>query len=232
MLLGACSSIGNVRDMNEDSYYISEGVLAVADGMGGHNAGEVASAMAIKYAVDGLNVVSGLPDSIVEAFQAANTAIYDGAQEPSRHGMGTTLTCAVVRDGSLYVGHVGDSRAYLLRAGLMIPMSVDHSVVAELVRSGSLSEEEAKAHPHRHFLTRALGTAPAVPVDVQVRALEAGDIIVLCTDGLTGVASNVEISDIVSRAALPQAAAEALVKLANSRGGPDNVTVVLGKVGA
>lgn len=162
-----------------------------------------------------------------EAFVKINSEIY---QHSTTHenckGMGTTLTALVIRDGIAYIGHVGDSRAYLVRDNVIYQLTEDHSVVGELVRMGMLTEKEARVHPQRNLLTQAIGTVPAISVKVVDTKVEPGDRYVLCTDGLTGAIDNSTILRVVGSALYPRLAADELVDLANQNGGHDNVTVV------
>ncbi|MDI6871345.1 MAG: Stp1/IreP family PP2C-type Ser/Thr phosphatase [Bacillota bacterium] len=227
MRVGAKSDPGRVRATNEDRYGILPNLLAVADGMGGTQAGEVASQMVIDALL--LYPFSGAgAQELVAAIKAANREIYRAArQKPQWEGMGTTITAALFNGGECHIAQVGDSRAYLVRDGAIRRLTDDHSLVGELVRNGSISAQEAMLHPHRNLLTRALGTAEEVEVDVSRLALAIDDILILCTDGLTGLLTDEEILAETMRHAEPQAAAEGLVALANARGGPDNVTVIV-----
>lgn len=227
MRLGHLTHPGKVRDINEDSYYVSDSILIVADGMGGHKAGEVASKLALESFLKAMDDMDSLPDSLVDSFQKSNEAVYNAAQAPELQGMGTTLTTLIYKNDTVYVGHVGDSRAYLVRQDQLVPLTIDHSVVNELVRSGNISPEDAKHHPHRNLITRALGTESTVAVDVQVKAAEPGDGFLLCSDGLTVVIDDWEILSVITSYDDPMIAAQELVNLANARGGPDNITVIV-----
>lgn len=227
MRVGVKSDPGRVRGTNEDRYGILPNLLAVADGMGGVQAGEVASQMVIDTLVV-YPFSTGSAAELAEAVQEANRRIFRAAGERTEwQGMGTTITALLFAGNACHVAQVGDSRAYLIRDGQIQRLTADHSLVGELVRNGSISPEEAMLHPHRNLLTRALGTAPEVEVDLSTLALALDDVLVLCTDGLTALVTDEEILAETMRHAEPQAAAEGLVALANARGGPDNVTVIV-----
>jgi PPM family protein phosphatase len=243
------SHVGCVRSSNEDSVLYSVpdesgpdgtlGVLAlVADGMGGHAAGEVASQMAAKtlhylfYRQS--QPARPVPVILAEAFAAANYAIHERAQnDPACAGMGTTCTAVVVRDNRIWLGHVGDSRAYLVRKGKIYKISEDDSLVAELIRQGSLTEEEAKNFPDRNVILRALGIHPVVESTVWREGLPAksGDVLVLCSDGLSDVVVDEAIRDTTMRLA-PFEACEALLQAALDAKAPDNISVGVIAIGA
>ncbi|MCL4515243.1 MAG: Stp1/IreP family PP2C-type Ser/Thr phosphatase [Firmicutes bacterium] len=202
--------------------------FAVADGMGGHEAGEVASSVVIQtlehFPYDGHNP----GDSLRHAVETANQKIYALAESNEQYrGMGTTVTAAKVLEDRIYIVHVGDSRAYHISDGAIQQVTADHSVVGELKRSGSITEDEAMIHPQRNLLTRAVGTDPQVEVDLVEFRVQLDDVLVLCTDGLTGQVTAEEIREVVERCVHPQAAADALVRMANERGGPDNISVIV-----
>jgi protein phosphatase len=222
---------GRKRRHNEDSYIHEPPLFAIADGMGGAKAGEVASGLA----VEALHVrpdVSGDGEAyVVDLIQEANRRVYERAHEDAEaSGMGTTMTVALVDDENARVtfGHVGDSRAYRIRNDELEQLTEDHSLVGELIRSGKLTREEAEVHPQRSVITRALGTDPDVDVDTFVVETRPGDIFLLCSDGLSGMVSDQSILRIVrdNRRNLPEAA-KALVAAANRGGGDDNITVVV-----
>lgn len=228
---GSASHVGRVRTVNEDRLLESVALFAVADGMGGHAGGEVASGLAIevlqrRFAAD--PTASGL----VAAVQAANRAVWDRSLQDSEvRGMGTTLAAAALvptADGDrLIVVNVGDSRVYRYRQGRLEQMTTDHSVAEELVARGELSEAEAAVHPQRHILTRALGVAPEVEVDAWELAPSEGERFLLCSDGLTNEVGEDQIARVLAQLPDPQAVADRLVALANQHGGSDNVTVVV-----
>ncbi len=246
--IGHGSDAGRVRPLNEDYHRVwrfgSEAplvVLAVADGMGGAAAGEVASKLAIealdetirRYVAErdaGRRVV-GLPSLLEKAIRLANRRVYGAALErPSEKGMGTTLTCVAFEGGEAHVGHVGDSRAYLVREDRIYQLTRDHSWVEEQIERGALTEEEGRAHAWRNLITRALGTRPQVAPDTATIEVRPGDVLLVSTDGLHGVVEAEEILAEVGRAGDRQSAVDALIALANERGAPDNVTVVAAEV--
>jgi PPM family protein phosphatase len=221
------SDTGRRRRHNEDAYVVQPPVFAVADGLGGAQAGEIAS----RLAAETLRREPGDGDGVERVramIQAANRRVYDRAQEKSDlSGMGTTITVALVEDGLVSIGHVGDSRAYLIREGALEQLTEDHSLVAELQRSGKLSAQEAEHHPQRSVITRALGTDPDVDVDTYTVEPRVGDLFLLCSDGLTTMVGDEAILAIVERNRDDlDAAARELVARANRGGGEDNITVV------
>lgn len=227
------SDTGRVRSANEDSFLARPPLFVVADGMGGANAGEVASRTAIDGFAGGLPAGSGPSDRLVEAVLAANSAIHrDAGSNESRRGMGTTVTAALVGDGSVDIAHVGDSRAYLIRGGSIERLTRDHTLVDELVRQGRLTEEEAATHPQRSIITRALGPEPDVEVDSTSHQLEEGDVLLLCSDGLTGMVPDPVLLSTVEESRNLSVAARSLVRKANEAGGRDNITVVLVRMAA
>ena len=214
---------GRRRRRNEDAYVCEPPLFAVADGMGGAQAGEIASRL-------GATALRGGPaGDVVELIQEANRRIYERSSEDEAvSGMGTTMTVALVENATVRIGHVGDSRAYLVREDRLEQLTEDHSLVAELVRSGKLSPEEAEVHPQRSVITRALGTEPEVDVDAFSVPARPGDVFMLCSDGLTSMVADEQILDLVGRNRGDlKAAAKALVDEANRGGGEDNITVVL-----
>jgi PPM family protein phosphatase len=233
----AGSDVGRTRSGNEDSYFCGRTVFAVADGLGGHQGGEVASAAAVEplTALDGRDFAE--PEeaalALAAAIQEANAAILDrAADNPELWGMGTTVTAAAVAgDRFLQLAHVGDSRAYLLREGTLGQLTTDHTVVAELVRRGRLSQAQAAVHPERSILTRAVGLDPRVPVDTpDPLELQTGDQVLLCSDGLTEAVDDDEIGELLAANDDGNDACRALIDAANAGGGPDNITVVLVRV--
>ena len=226
------SDPGRRRRRNEDSFVVEPPLFVVADGMGGAQAGEVASRLAASafrefHEADDLEA----SERVTAIVQEANRRIYDrAAEDRSVSGMGTTVTAALVEEGRITIGHVGDSRAYRFRGGELEQLTDDHSLVADLVRGGRLSPEEADTHPQRSVITRALGTDPQVDVDTTTVDAEPGDVFLLCSDGLTSMVSDEEILRIVSVTDSLDAAAAELVKAANRSGGEDNITVVLFRV--
>ncbi|MBT8201965.1 MAG: Stp1/IreP family PP2C-type Ser/Thr phosphatase [Acidimicrobiia bacterium] len=220
---------GLVRDSNEDSVLPdSDGrdggpvLVAVADGMGGHAAGEVASRLAIEAVA---NSEAPLEERIAQANQAVMEA---SERRPDQQGMGTTLTVGDFRpDGTLLVGHVGDSRLYLFRGENLLQVTRDHSLVAEYVASGALSPEEAATHPQRNVITRALGIDWEIDVDSHTVNLRIGDRVLVCSDGLTNMVADADIARILSEQPAAQAAGWALIEAANQAGGEDNITVAI-----
>ncbi|PAB58869.1 Stp1/IreP family PP2C-type Ser/Thr phosphatase [Anaeromicrobium sediminis] len=236
MRLGACTHKGKVRDLNEDAFYVTENdiqLFAVADGMGGHNAGEVASETAIHTIAEYINKNKEMinsKDSILallkEAVQKANEHVYHKAEKNTGYkGMGTTLTVALLLT-KIYLAHVGDSRAYLIEEEKISQITDDHSLVAELLKNGTITEDEAKVHPQRNMITRAIGTDKKVKIDLYSSPVKKGDILVLCTDGLSNLMEDWEIRDKFLKSPSIDLACNELVQLANDRGGVDNITVI------
>ncbi len=230
--VGVASDRGRVRLTNEDSYLVSPGLYAVCDGMGGALGGEVASQMACE-ALRSLDVSGADEEELRRAIAEANQAIVSRSlSEAQLAGMGTTLTVAVAREGEFLIGHVGDSRAYLLHSDQLLQLSADHSWVAEMLRRGEITEAEAAVHPHRSVITRALGTDTTVEPDLFVVPFATGDRLLLCTDGLSGMVSADDIAAVLRQPEDPQAIAEQLVKAAIAAGGEDNVTVIVIEAGS
>ncbi|HEY1275097.1 MAG TPA: Stp1/IreP family PP2C-type Ser/Thr phosphatase [Thermoleophilaceae bacterium] len=226
------TDVGRQRSANEDAFVVAPPFFAVADGMGGAKAGEVASQMAAD-AFSGEGESGEAPEAqLSRILREANRRIYElAATDESHRGMGTTLTAAKVHDSEVSLGHVGDSRAYLLRDENLEQLTRVHSLVAELERSGQLTPEAAEHHPQRSIITRALGPEPDVDVDTYTLAGRDGDVYLLCSDGLTGMLSDADVAAILRGADSLDAAAEALVHAANQSGGKDNITVVLFRLG-
>ena len=225
--VAAVTDPGRTRRHNEDSYVIEPPLFAIADGMGGAQAGEVASGLATAALKEG-QADAGGEQRIADLIQEANRRVYDrSSSDPNTSGMGTTITVALVEDDYVAFGHVGDSRAYLIRDASMEQLTEDHSLVNELLKTGKLSREEAETHPQRSVITRALGTDPDVDVDTFSVRAENGDLFLLCSDGLTDMVSEESILDLVERHRDDiDGALRALVKEANRGGGQDNITVV------
>ncbi|GCE09062.1 protein phosphatase [Dictyobacter aurantiacus] len=237
------TDVGRKRQHNEDSvaYIIPKdqqllehkgALFIVADGMGGHAAGEVAS----EIAVDSVCTLyyqdadADVPASLIRAIRYANATIYQRATENAQHsGMGTTCVVAVLRGNVAYIANVGDSRAYLVRHGQVRQISQDHSWVAEQVRLGQMTEEEAQMHSMRNIITRSLGPFPEVEVDIFVEQVEEGDALVLCSDGLCGMINDQELTSIVEQFG-PQESVYRLVEYANAQGGIDNITAIVARV--
>jgi protein phosphatase len=226
--VAAVTDPGRTRRHNEDAYVIDPPLFAIADGMGGAQAGEVASRLATAALKEGGADGGGGESRIADLIQQANRRVYDrSSSDPNTSGMGTTITVALVEDDRVAFGHVGDSRAYLIRDAQMEQLTEDHSLVNELLKTGKLSREEAETHPQRSVITRALGTDPDVDVDTFSVRAESGDLFLLCSDGLTDMVSEDSILDVVERNRDDiEGALRALVKAANRGGGQDNITVV------
>jgi PPM family protein phosphatase len=231
--IGHGTDTGKKRRRNEDEYVVSPPLFAIADGMGGAQAGELASSLAAGAVRDDETVSGSGERRVTELIQEANRRVYQRSnQDASASGMGTTMTVALVEDGAVVFGHVGDSRAYLIRDRRLEQLTEDHSLVAELVRSGKLSPEEAETHPQRSVITRALGTDPDVDVDTFSIPTQAGDLFMLCSDGLTSMVEDEAILEAAEKHRDDlQAAVKALIRAANKGGGEDNITVVLFEIG-
>jgi protein phosphatase len=228
LTVGAATDVGRVRDHNEDGYLIDDdlGLVAVADGMGGHRGGEVASAIALEVLLAEFAERHDLRDAVV----AANDAVYERSiEDDAVRGMGTTLTTGVLGDDdeTLIIGHVGDSRAYLFRDGELRRVTSDHSLVEELIQAGELTEEEAESDPRRSQITRALGLELGVEVDLYPVVVVGGDRVLLCSDGLNGMVRDDVIADLLAAEPDPDRVAQRLVDAANDAGGTDNTTVLI-----
>lgn len=239
------TDVGLKRGHNEDNYLINEelNLFVVADGMGGHAGGEYASAIAVNTveevvsSMDASAIAEGETDpveinrhKITHAVRLAGRRIFEKAKEqPEYHGMGTTVVVVLVDGGNAYVAHVGDSRVYLARDGEIEQITEDHSLIAEKVRHGLITAEEAKNHRMRNVITRSLGYQEDVEVDIEVRAVRRGDQFLLCSDGLTGHVEDNELNDTLT-STNPQTAARSLIALACDRGGDDNITIVITRV--
>jgi protein phosphatase len=234
LVWGAASDVGRIRQQNEDSYIADPRLFVVADGMGGHNAGEVASAIAVRTMLDAAGDGFTDHDTFVAAVRAANAAIHDAADGLSeQRGMGTTLTAvaplrlAAGEPPALSITNVGDSRTYVFRDGELRQLSVDHSYVQELLSEGLVTAEEARVHPRRNIVTRALGIDGSVSPDAWVIPLVVGDRFLLCSDGLVDEVTDADIAAVLRTVADPNRAASELVAAANRNGGRDNVTVIV-----
>lgn len=243
MRFGVKSDKGRVREINEDCYNIIAGYpeipvsFIVADGMGGHNSGEVASQMAVNLIS---NYIMKNPErfadeqeitsAMQEAVSQVNTRIHRVSTEhPDNQGMGTTLVLAVACNKKLFISNIGDSRVYLVRDGEVVQITTDHSYIEELLKNGSITREEAQTHPKRNLITRALGCYEEVDIDTYTCNIKDNDIYLICTDGLSNLVMDEELKDIVARVDEPELACNELVELANSRGGEDNITVIVFK---
>lgn len=221
-----------LRDNNEDFFLIDldQGLFIVADGMGGHNAGEIASSLAANTVREYIGAVGHEnPEiNIKYAVQAANEKVFmNSKRSTSREGMGTTLTVLWIVGSKAYVAHVGDSRAYVVRGGLIDRVTSDHSLVQEMVENGGLSENEARRHPQRNILTRAIGIQSEAEVDVDEFTLNANDILLLCSDGLNGVLNDSEILEIINSGDTVEQTSAQLVDAAVKKGGHDNITAII-----
>jgi serine/threonine protein phosphatase PrpC len=227
----ARSDVGQVREGNEDAYLVAEPLFGVADGMGGHVAGDVASQTAVSIITEKASEAAR-PDVLPELLKEANTAIWEKAQsDPSLHGMGTTCTLLLLEDDQAFFAHVGDSRAYLLRDGDLSQLTEDHTLVQRMVKEGRLKREDASLHPQRSIITRALGVDRQVDVDTFEIQLQEGDRLLLCSDGLTSMVADKRIEEILAEEVDPQRAGDRLIGLANEAGGEDNITVVIVDIG-
>ncbi len=227
----ALSDVGRQREGNEDSMLDNSPLFVVADGMGGAQAGEIASGTAVdtlgELAADGIDF-----DELVEGVKEANRRIHSMAQEDrARSGMGTTLCAALVHDSKVSIAHVGDSRAYRYQEGEIAQLTDDHSLVAELERHGKITAAEARVHPQRSMILRALGIGEEVEVDTYCFEAKAGDVFLLCSDGLSGLVHDEVIAEVLESAETLEQAAVELVEIANVSGGPDNITTVLFRIG-
>ena len=248
---GGVTDLGRVRTNNEDCFRIVEplNLFVLSDGMGGEAHGEVASALAVetivKYCMDpqgdlaATQIGTSEPSwsektkRLTNAVHLANKNIYDSAEaHPEQHGMGATLTAAWIDGSKMSIAHVGDSRAYLLRSGTLQQLTSDHSLVAEQVRRGIITAAEAEESEMQSVLLRALGALPEVEVDTDEHTLFARDILMICCDGLTRMVTEPEIAGTLQAETDPTRAAEKLIELANERGGVDNITVIVVRVGS
>lgn len=225
-IFGSRTDVGCVRERNEDSLAVSPPLFAVADGMGGHAAGDVASELAVKVLMKNAPTTADV-DMLGKAVIKANHAVINEALRAELAGMGTTMTACVIEGTHLAIAHVGDSRAYLLHHGKLQQLTRDHSLVADMVEAGRLTEEEARVHPNRSIITRAIGSDPNMQPDLYEITASPGDRLLLCSDGLYSMVENSRIQSQLARIRDPQRCASALVNDAISAGGLDNVTVVV-----
>ena len=222
------SDLGRQRQGNEDNYFVRAPLFVVADGMGGAQAGEVASEMAVESFDQGLPDDRSPGEALEESIRAANRRIHERAHAEEQYaGMGTTCTAAYVGESDVTIAHVGDSRAYLWRDGDLVRLTRDHSLVGELVARGKITEEQAEAHPQRNVITRALGADADVRVDVEVFGARDGDVYLLCSDGLTGMVQEPGVRPFLQDMTSLEQAGRALIAAANDAGGRDNITVIL-----
>ena len=229
VMIGAASDIGQARERNEDSYVIEEPLFAVADGMGGHRGGAVASSLALEALREVLHDDRVAPTGLIEEIKAANQRVLRrGESDRELRGMGTTLTALMTEGGKAHIAHIGDSRAYLLRDGSLKQLTEDHTLVQRMVTEGKLLPEEAERHPQRSILTRALGVDEDVEPDtLTLDPVLPGDRLLLCTDGLTGMVDGDRIQEVLESESDPQRAADILIDEANAAGGDDNITVLV-----
>ncbi len=234
----ARTDVGVVRSGNEDAYLMlaERGLFVVADGMGGHAAGEVASDMATRLVAEGYKPVRGMSDDelmaqMVAAIRAANAAIFERTlQEHDKRGMGTTATVLALLPRRYLIGQVGDSRAYVLRGGVMTQITKDHSYVQEQVDAGRLTPEEARVHPYANVITRCVGSSGDVVPDLYIGTLEVGDLVLLASDGLTGMVEDEDLQEILEKGTSLEERVDRLIEEANRRGGLDNITMILVQV--
>ena len=235
----ASSDIGKAREINQDYYSIPKPednlqLFILADGMGGYNGGEIASSLATtsakSYIENNFDKIEHSKEAILEliknAIEYANMVVFEKSkQEPNLEGMGTTLDICFIYNNKVYVGHVGDSRIYRIRGEIIRKLTKDHSYVQQLVEDGKITREEAEHHPKKNMLLKALGCTSMVEPDLRARNIETGDILLMCSDGLTNMVEEKEIYRVVREN--PETAAQVLVDLANEAGGYDNITVVI-----
>jgi protein phosphatase len=224
----AVTDTGRLRRANEDAYYARAPLFGVADGMGGAQAGEVASSIAAEALARGVDDALGPEQRLVQVVREANRRIHERSlSSPDLQGMGTTMTVLLLGDDEVTIAHVGDSRAYRLREGELTQLTRDHSMVGEMVRRGALTPEEAEHHPQRSILTRALGPDADVDVDVHTHGAREGDVYLVCSDGLTSMVGDDSIREALAAGGSLHDIASELVRRANLNGGADNITVVL-----
>ncbi len=232
------TDVGKIRDNNEDSYYVSvepigklDNLFIVADGMGGHNAGEIASRDSIDFFCQYLKegkVDLDYEGIILDGVFFANAEIYKKSKtEKDKEGMGTTFSVCSLKDNTLHIGHVGDSRVYKISNNTMEQLTVDHTYVNEMVTRGLMTKEQAEVDPHRNFITRVVGVDPTVMVDYFEVTVEKGDKLLLCSDGLTGMVSDIIIKNIVENNSDIEECVSMLIEEALNNGGQDNITVIL-----
>jgi protein phosphatase len=222
------TDLGRQRQGNEDNLFVRAPLFVVADGMGGAQAGEVASEMAVDSFESGLPGEGPPAARLVQVIEDANRRIYERSRnEAQRAGMGTTVTAAYVGENEVTIAHVGDSRAYVFRDGELIRLTRDHSLVGELVLRGKLTEEQAERHPQRSVITRSVGPEPEVEVDVKAYQARAGDVFLVCSDGLTSMVFEDRVKDVLAAAGSLEQAGRDLISAANDAGGRDNITVIL-----
>lgn len=243
VIIKAESDTGRSRKENQDhfGYYIPKGkkihkkgmIMTVADGMGGHTGGKTASELAVKILLsEYYKDPRGIPDSLESSFIKANQGVFDKSKDENFHGMGTTLTSVVLKSNEMYFAHVGDSRGYLIRDNEIQQFTEDHSYVQSLIKAGVITEDEARTHPERNKITRAIGINEKLKVDVSEtpRILKTGDYLLLCSDGLHGVVLEDEILNTFMTFKEPDLICRKLIEMANDQGGPDNITALIVKI--
>lgn len=251
LICAGMTDVGNAREHNEDDFYLSEGkeaLCVVADGMGGHRSGEVASAMAIKAMVqyyretmsdvdygeetgEGEDAVDLIQRRLRQAVQNANRAVFTAASESELYrGMGTTIVSGYFTNEGVYLAHIGDSRAYRLRDGRLQQRTEDHSLANEYVRMGILAAEDIEYFPYKNVITRACGLTDEVEVDVHYEELQSGDLFLFCSDGLTDMVNDVKLQEMLTEEDDLEKLCQQLIDMANANGGDDNITVILAKV--
>lgn len=235
MKISSATSVGKVRPVNEDAFFVSPpdesgSLLAVvADGMGGHNAGEIASSEAINVIKDVvLDNEHNAKEMLIQAITSANSTVYNmSLDKQALFGMGTTITACVIEKDKVTAAQVGDSRLYLIRDGMIIQITKDHSLVEMLIENGSITKEDAKHHPQKNVITRAIGTDKEVSADIYEFSICEGDIILLCSDGLVNMVEDEKILSVITRTKNFEETADKLVCEAENAGGSDNITVIL-----
>lgn len=239
MIAVGLSDIGLVREINQDSFFVSNDenfpLFIVADGMGGHNAGEIASSMAVDSAKEvfflnkeNLCLEKSIISTMKNAVEVANTRIYNKSLEETKYaGMGTTLTMAYIFEDSIYIGHVGDSRAYYITDKKILQITEDHSLVNELIKNGSITAAEGKNHPQRNLITRAVGTSRDIKMDIYIEKYSKEHKLMMCSDGLTGMVPEDEIFKIINNNKDIILISKELIHTARNNGGFDNITVVI-----
>lgn len=238
--VAAATDVGRIRAGNEDSLYADadqeRGLFIVADGMGGHAAGEIASEMAVQIVAREMAHIRNLEGeepltAMGSALRAANRAIFERTiVEADKQGMGTTASCLMMGSGRYIVGHIGDSRIYLMRDGVFRQITKDHSYVQEQVDAGFLTPEQARYHPYSNVITRCVGANAAVEADVFHNEIKAGDLYLVCSDGLTGMVEDPQLKKIMETKATPGAMVNSMINEANKRGGLDNITAIVVQV--
>jgi protein phosphatase len=235
--VGQATNVGMIRPGNEDSLHtdVRAGLFVVADGMGGHAAGEVASEMAVGIIADELRSVKDIDDSVIaqvgQAMKRANLAIFERTlTEVDKQGMGTTASVLLLRDGKYLIGQVGDSRVYLLREGVLHQLTKDHSYVQEQVDAGFLTPEQARYHPYSNVITRCVGASADVEPDTYTGPVKQGDTFLVASDGLTGMVDDRRLQTLLQSRANAQRVVDALISEANGRGGLDNITAIVVRV--